>query len=423
MKSISFISVLFAINVIFSGSSICQEQELQNTLTLKDCLQLAIQSNPALKPFSTEIRAQDGLLEQSKLKKNPQLSIEAENLLGSDEYRFFKGVETTVSVSQIIETANKRDKRIHTAELEKEKANLDYENTRLDILYATADAFIDVLSVQERILLEKEFQRISQEVFEISKVNVEAGLVSPIEMNRAKVVTDSLRIELNRTLREQETAKLALAAEWGSAKSNFSGLTGNLMDIPPLPDMERISKQLEDNLEIRLSGHDVRIKQSLLAVEKANAVPDIEAGAGVRYLAEAEDAAFVVSLSIPLPTANRNQGAIRAAGEWVKKAEETKITKEQSLRLSLQQLFLTLQQLHEEIQQTQKTILPEVQQSFASIQEGYRLGKFSYVSVLDAQRDFFDRKKDLLTAVQEYHKTFNRLQRLISNSGSNALTD
>lgn len=424
MKLISAVTLyIILICSVFLPSSPSQEQQVKKVLTLSECLLMAVQNNPALKAYSSEIRAQDGLVEQSKLKPNPQLNVEAENLLGSGEYRFFKGAETTVSFSQLIETADKRAKKIHTAQLEKEKAQLDYDNIRLDVMVETADAFIAVLAIQERMQLEKEFYRISQQVVEISKANVEAGRVSPIEQNRAKVIADSIQIELHRAERELETAKLSLTAQWDSQEIESLHIAGDIMTIPPVPDFDAALNQMEANPSLQLASHEIQIKKSALLLEKANAIPDIEAGAGLRYLSDAEDAAFVVSFSMPLPIANRNQGAIRAAGEWVRKAEEEKNAKVTAFHNSLRQLFLTLKQSDEEIQQVKNRILPEVQKSFELIQEGYRLGKFSYISVLDAQRDLFDRKKDLLAAVQEYYKTFNRLQRLIANSGSNALTN
>jgi cobalt-zinc-cadmium efflux system outer membrane protein len=57
--------------------------------------------------------------------------------------------------------------------------------------------------------------------------------------------------------------------------------------------------------------------------------------------------------------------------------------------------------------------LPGAQSAFKAAQEGYREGKFSYLQVIDAQRTFFEIKRQYITALADYHKARANIERLI----------
>lgn len=65
-----------------------------------------------------------------------------------------------------------------------------------------------------------------------------------------------------------------------------------------------------------------------------------------------------------------------------------------------------------EITQRQE-VLPGAQSAYAAAREGYRLGKFGFLDVLDAQRTLFGAKTQYLLAQADYHKAVAEVERLI----------
>ena len=58
-------------------------------------------------------------------------------------------------------------------------------------------------------------------------------------------------------------------------------------------------------------------------------------------------------------------------------------------------------------------VLPGAQQAFDAVTEGYRLGKFGFLDVLDAQRTLIAGGGQYLRALSDYHKAAADVERLI----------
>ena len=58
-------------------------------------------------------------------------------------------------------------------------------------------------------------------------------------------------------------------------------------------------------------------------------------------------------------------------------------------------------------------VLPGAQSAFEATSKGYRLGKFGFLEVLDAQRTLFGAKAQYLRALSDYHKAVAEVERLI----------
>ena len=56
------------------------------------------------------------------------------------------------------------------------------------------------------------------------------------------------------------------------------------------------------------------------------------------------------------------------------------------------------------------------QKAFDGVNEGYRLGKFGYLDVLDSQKTFFQAKRQYLDSLANYHIAVADVERLIGES-------
>ena len=60
-------------------------------------------------------------------------------------------------------------------------------------------------------------------------------------------------------------------------------------------------------------------------------------------------------------------------------------------------------------------ILPSAQKAFSLAREGYGLGRFPYIEVLDAQRSLFSVKQQHIAALRSYHTARAVLERLTAS--------
>jgi cobalt-zinc-cadmium efflux system outer membrane protein len=130
--------------------------------------------NPELAAFTWEVRAMEARTLQAGLAPNPEIGVEFEDFAGSGDLQGINGAEVTVALSQVIELAGKRQKRTRVAALERDLTAWDYEATRLDVLTRVTQAFVAVLSAQERLAVDTELARLAEQVLQGAEARVKA---------------------------------------------------------------------------------------------------------------------------------------------------------------------------------------------------------------------------------------------------------
>jgi cobalt-zinc-cadmium efflux system outer membrane protein len=381
-------------------------------LTLTDCLRQALH-HPRIEAAAKDVSVQEALEIQSGVLPNPVLEGEFENVLGTGELQAFDGIEATLAVSQLFERGGKRERRVQVAQWETRAAAWQYQQIIQDVLLDVAVAYINLQAAQEQVRLNEEFLNIQQNIYDVIRQRVEAGRDSPIEETRAKVLLASTRINLERAVRQLEQESSNLIHAMGLEQMQHFTVVGfQDEDVPPPPDLESLRNHLPQNPDLALWEAERKRREAVLSLEEAQAVPDVELAGGIRYLGESDDGAFMIGFSIPIPTFDRNQGAIRAAAERVEQVEALRQSERIDLLGQLNTNYQKMQQAYSEIQHLAGDIVPNALVSLEAVQEGFRQGKFSYLDVLDVQRSLYELENQRIEALQNYHLAWNQIKRL-----------
>ena len=407
---------LFVCQVQAQDATLPAEGEPNGIVSLGDVFALTLVRNPELSAYSYEIRTREAQAIQSGRLPNPELGVRAEEFGGTGETSGFDGAETTIEVSQLIELADKRAKRAHAAQLDKELADWDYRARRLDVFTEAAKAFVEVLAAQERVSLAEQLNKLAAEVKYAVGQRVSAGKVSPLEETKADVSVAASQIELDKSNRSLDIARIKLAAFWGSSKPMFAGLKGDIFETRPHGTFEEFSAQAANNPNIARWKSELNQKRAIVAVEKSKSVPDITVSAGTKYLAGTDDTAFVIGVSIPLPIFDRNQGNVSAARAQFNKTRELARQADVAIQTQLVDAYKSMLSAYEQAINLKEKIIPASQQVFDAVQEGYRHGKFGYLDLLDAQRTFFEAKQQYLEVLVAYHQTHADVERLVGGN-------
>ena len=387
--------------------------EPTGALPLQQAHALALMHSPKLAAFAWEVRAGEARTLQAGLHPNPEIGVEVENIAGSGDLQGVDGTEVTVALSQVIELGGKRQKRARVAAFERDLAAWDYETARLDVLTEVTQAFIDVLSAQERLAVDAELVRLAEQVLRTAAARVKAGKVSPIEETRARVARSSSRIVFERAQRDLTVAKARLAATWGGARPAFEQAVGNLETLQTIPSAEALALRIEQNPDIARWATAMAQRQATITLAEASRTPDPTIGGGFRYLNESKDHAFVFEVSVPLPVLDRHQGHIQEARYQLAKAEAERRAAAVSVRTALAETYAALSAAFTEASVLRDEVLPGAQRAFEAAREGYRQGKFQFLDVLDAQRTLFEVRGQYIEAFAAYHKAVAALERLI----------
>ncbi len=385
-------------------------------LTLAEALKLVESQQPEIHAARLDIRAAESRVTQAGLRPNPEMSLTAENFGGKGEVARFDSAEYTAELAQTLELGGKRGKRLHTAESERRLAGFAFEAKRLDIRAETTRRFVALQGAQERLALARQSLALAGEFVTAVAARVRAGRISPTDEDKARILLGQQKAVMDSVEQDVKTARVRLAAMWGSVDPHFQRAQGDTQAIPVVPEMAALSARLSANPELARWTMEIEQRKALLAQEIAARAPDVTIAGGVRRFSNTDSQAFVASLSVPLPVFNRNQGKIREAAMLVEKAEQQRRAAQVEIAASLAERYGAFTAALRRSTTLKNDILPRSQTVFDAVQSGYAQGKFAYLDVLDARRAFFDGHADYLEALVSVHQALTELDRLVGGT-------
>jgi cobalt-zinc-cadmium efflux system outer membrane protein len=249
-------------------------------------------------------------------------------------------------------------------------------------------------------------------------------------------------VQSNGSKRRLDAVRARLAALWGGKEARFERAEGDLDTVRGLPALDELVKRAANNPDLARWRAELEKRRTAICVEQAKAVPDLTVTAGFRMAGMPDsdvrgfgfgadglsrssassrsdgnwDNSVVLGLSVPLPLFNRNQGSIEEAGHLMAKAGEERRATDVQVQATLTESYQNLSAALMAIISLNENILPAATQTFASINEAYRQGKFGYLDVLDAQRTLFDAREQYLDALASYHASVAEIERTIGES-------
>ena len=383
-----------------------------NPLTLREALSRALRLSPELATFPYDERAAEARVVQAGLRPNPEVSLEVEDFGGNKEFSGFGESETTLKLSQLLELGGKRAARIQEAKAGKALVKFDYDVKRLEVLSQTAQAFYEVLGAQRRVELNEELARLAQESVPAIQERVKSGRASAVEQSRNDVAVASARIALEQAKGDLSAARRNLAAKWGAREPAFGSAVGDLERVAKPPPFRDYVRLLSAYPSVARWLAETNKRRATVEKEKAQGAPDVTLTVGPRWWEGPEAAAIFASISVPLPLQNRNQGAIREAQAMVEKAASERKAAEVVLEEEAGEAYAKLVRAYTEIQILNSSVLPDARRTMNAVNEGYAIGRFSQLDVLEARRTITEARTRYLQVLVEYHKASAQLDAL-----------
>ncbi|MBO9687584.1 MAG: TolC family protein [Mitsuaria chitosanitabida] len=366
-------------------------------LTLSAAIETALGQNPTLRAFGHELDASDGAVRQAGLIPNPSLSLSAEDTRKDTR-------TTSMTLSQTIELGGKRSARVALAERERDLAALDLETQRAEVRAATIQAFFDVLIAQERVEVARESLEIAGSGASAVSRRVTAGKVSPVEETRARVAESAARIELRQAQADQRAALQALIAVMGAAPDSIARVDGSADAMPAFPEGAALGDRLERAPALRRARMDVQRAEAAFQLERARGVPDVTVGLGAQRAPDMGRTQPLISVSIPIPLFDRNQGAQMQAMRKREAAAALAQAQAQRLRAEVLQAVDQLEARADEVEALRRDVLPGARGAYEAARRGFELGKFGFLDVLDAQRTWLQARGQYVNALSQAHR-------------------
>lgn len=385
------------------------------TLTMRAALTRALAASPRLTAAERDVGIAAGQRIQAGSLLNPELSYEQDNSLGSGIYRGTRSAETTLQISQAFELFGKRDARIAAGAAGVEVAAIQRKAVRLEVLSETAIAFLGVLGAQRRIrILDEQIAAIDR-LTPLLRRRVEAGASSPAETGRAEVASALVKADRERLKATLASARRELAVLMGDPTPKFSEVSGRVEIAGRPPTFQSVVAAIDANPQLVRWTAVYAQRNAELLLARLKPYPDVRIAAGWRHFNESNDDAVRLTVSVPIPVFDRNQGNILSAQESLAKTRAEREANRNTLIVLAGRAYDSLQGSLRELSVLRESAIPRAQEAAEAISQGYGQGRFSLLEVLDAQASVTQARLREQEAQQNFHAAVATIEGLVGN--------
>ena len=380
-----------------------------------------------LKAADYEAKAAAARIRTAKQSPRYRGSIELENFAGTGFRSGTDLLETTLSLSKVLELGDKAKLR---GDLSHNKALLlrnEQDAKRLDLLAETTKRFIEVITDQQRLVNANDSIDIAIRTKQVVKKRVEAGKSPTAELRRAKIALARSELKLEHAKHKLDSTRLKLATLWGElprreSQISFTTAVARLFEIEQVKPFESLVTLLERNPDLVRFATEKRLAQSRTLLARSSGQSDMEITGGLRHFNFTGDTALVMSLNIPFGSSSRATSNIEQSKMMA--LRDPLVYEQQYLSL-----YSTLFELHQEIKHAieavtalRKTIIPQAEQALQDYEKGYAAGRYSFLELTEAQQLLLDLKLELVIAASDYHRYHIEIDRLTGAGLSTGVT-
>lgn len=374
------------------------------TLTLTDAVSRAIAQHPSLAVFDAETRLAEAKTISALMPPNPDLETEVEDVLGTGEFDGFQSAVYNIGISQLIETAGKRKLRGAVARAGESARQLQYEAAKRELIAATGRRYVAVLAAQQAEANAAADFAIANDAYRAIREQIEEGRGSAIQSGQALLGRNEAKLGQETAARHAALARQQLSAMWGKAKPDFTQVAGRL-ELPAKspPEVESLLAGCEDHPAIAMAKAGVAAADVQLELEERKKVPDLTVGLGFRHEASVEDNAVVFGLSLPLPLFHRNEGGIAEADADL--ARQQALVAEARMRVEMQiaEAHARLLLARSQYELVAGEMLSDASEHYEAVAEGFKLGRISYLELLEGRRALNTVRKQRIETLSQYH--------------------
>lgn len=393
---------------VWAADSINPEGEI----TLARAVDAAIRANPDLMASSYELSAAQARIVQAGLRPNPTVSAEFENFVGSGGYKGIDSLETTLSLSQVVELGGKRALRRSAAEADLDVVTIEQRARELDVLAEVTRRFIEVSVAQERVEFAKESVSIAEKTLQTISARVDAGRSPEAERSRARIALTRAVVEQRQAQSNLRSARYALSATWGSPEPIFTTASANLFRLQAVDTFPALMRRLDQSVDLSLFASTARLREAELRLARAQARPNLSFSVGARRFEGSNDAALVAGFSMELPVYNRNQGAIREAQVRLSQNDALREAARLNARSALLSLYQEMTTAGARVETLRTEALPQAQVALDQTRGGYERGRFSFLELATAQEEVLALRSAAIDAAADFHRMLIEIERV-----------
>jgi cobalt-zinc-cadmium efflux system outer membrane protein len=391
-------------------------QPARGGTTLDEAIREALANNAGLLAERSNIAIADAQILTAGMRPNPTATFGGDHLdlLGTrfNEVNGGGPGEIASGIEFTHETGGKRERRIEVARAARSAAGFDYLNSARSLILDVRNAFTDALLARDTLEVARENLGFFSQIVGANEERVRAGDVAEVELIRSRIAALQYQAEVRQSELKYRTALVRLQTLMGRKRTDAAFEITGALDRPEMPAaLEQLQRSaLESRPDLNALRHDAQRAGAGLRLEMAQAKPDVTFGTEYRRQQfNASANALTITLGIPLPVFDRNQGGIARAREEQRQAELRVRALETSIAGEVEEAYAQLRTARSLLDAVSAAMVEQARQVRDITEYSYKRGEASMLALLDAQRAFNDTIAAHIEARAQYARSLDQL--------------
>lgn len=412
MKS-KFLIILTTAALTFSTAA---AQELQEPLTLEQCITIALKKNPLIQSFHHQYRASLARVSQARAFPQPEVSLDYD--LQPKAFDFKGSEEDYIGISQTVEFPGRRLLRGNIAKKESAEFLCDVETAKLELSCQVKLAFYQLLLEQENGKYAEENLTHANDFLKKADEKYRSGDVSKLEVLRARVEAahaENLRkVALNRIKLAKSRLNFLLARE----KYQPISIRGTLKKTVPHPDLDQLVTRA---LQLRPEIKKVKLALKKEKLNRTQAymsyLPDFSLGVA-RHRVNGEPTTWDVTLGfqVPLFFWQPQKGEIAEANANIQSQQQELKYMGLSVSLEVESAFHNAMAFKDQAEFFEKQVLKEAEEVYRMSMISYKEGKIGSIELIASRKTLIELKQSYAETLLNYQLALAELEKFVGGS-------
>jgi outer membrane protein, heavy metal efflux system len=387
----------------------------RDSLMLPELIQGVLARNPELVAARKQWEAATNRITQARSLDDPILSIQLWNV--PQPFKATQADNTIFGLSQNLPFPGKLGLKGEVASRSADMTEQAVHAKERELVARLKQAYYDLFLMQKTIQIHHEQVELLRQFFEIANTKFRAGKGSQADVLKAQVELSLLQQQLPVLEQRRKTAGAMLNTLLDRDPSLPLGLAQEPSPLPidqPLDDLHRLA--LNDRPELKAAELDVQRSEQSHALAQRQYYPDFNVAFQRFQNYQANDGfGAYVAMSIPFAfwTKPKYDAGVQEAAAAVSVAQAQQHTLENLTRFQVDDLLAKLRATDQVATLYRTTILPQAEQSLESARVGYRVGKASFLDLIDAQRTWRGFQQEYFKAIVDRQHRLTELEQVV----------
>ena len=317
-------------------------------------------------------------------------------------------------IQQLFELAGKRGYRIESAAFGTQSVEAAFEDAVRQLTFTVKDAYNRTQLAQRRLALAEENRDRFSRILDVNTIRFKKGYIAEVDLIRIRLQFIDFHSQVIQSLQEGETARADLRQLLRVSPATALELTSEFDYKRVDPDIGRLrTVALDARPDVRSKRFIMSQREADLRLAKAYRIPDVTVGAGYSIQGPKgpdNPGQAALSLGVPLPLFNRNQGGIMQAEVAVQTAEADLSKTLNQVENEVDVAYKNLLQSRRLVEAFLGGVLEDARSTFTIVERAYERGGATILDLLDAARTSRTIQQNYFEALFNYQRNVIQLE-------------